>query len=68
MVLQEIVLKNEKKVKYGARAGLLERRGREDWRFSYLIFSKFIIFTFINYFTLCKIVMHLKKNYFFLSL
>ena len=27
------------------------------WHFSYLIFSRFIIFTFRNYFTLCKIVL-----------
>ena len=27
------------------------------WRFSYSIFSKFIIFTFKNYFTLCKVVL-----------
>ena len=33
--------------------------------FSYLIFSRFITFTFRNYFTLYKILMHLKKNYFF---
>ena len=36
------------------------------WHFSYLIFSRFIIFAFRNYFTLCKIVMHLKKKNFFL--
>ena len=40
--------------KYGAGAGLLKRGG---WNFSYLIFSRFIIFTFRNYFTLCKIVL-----------
>ena len=28
-----------------------------DWYFSYLIISRFIIFTFRNYFTLCKIVL-----------
>ena len=34
--------------------------------FSYLIFSKFINFTFRNYFTLCKIVLFiLGKNIFF---
>ena len=27
------------------------------WHFSYLIFWKFIIFTFRNFFTLCKIVL-----------
>ena len=27
------------------------------WHFSYLFFSRFIIFTFRNYFTLCKIVL-----------
>ena len=30
----------------------------EDCHFSYLIFSRFIIFTFRNYFTLCKIVLY----------
>ena len=40
--------------KYGAGAGLLKRGDR---RFSYLIFSRFIIFTYGNYFTLCKIVL-----------
>ena len=39
------------------KAGLLKRRGGVDWHFSYLIFSRFIIFTFRNYFTLCKIVL-----------
>ena len=28
-----------------------------DWYFSYLIISRFIIFTFRNYSTLCKIVL-----------
>ena len=28
-----------------------------DWHFSYLIFLRFIIFTFRNYFTLVKIVL-----------
>ena len=27
------------------------------WHFSYLIFSRFIIFTFKNYFIFCKIVL-----------
>ena len=31
--------------------------GGGNWHFSYLIFSRFIIFTFRNYFTLCKIVL-----------
>ena len=30
-------------------------KGGGDWHFSYLIFSRSIIFTFRNYFTLCKI-------------
>ena len=41
-------------------------KGGGGWRFCYLIVSRFIIFTFRNYFTLCKTVMHLKKYYFFL--
>ena len=55
---------NQKKGwKYVARAGLLKRRG---WLFSYLIFSRFIIFTFRNYFTLCKIVLCIwRKTIFF---
>ena len=38
---------------------LLKGWGREGggWHFSYLIFSRCIIFTFRNYFTLCKIVL-----------
>ena len=32
----------------------LKKKG--GWQFCYLIFSKFIIFTFRNYFTLCKVV------------
>ena len=35
--------------------------GVGDGHFSYFIFSRFIIFAFRNY------VMHMKKNYFFLS-
>ena len=46
---------------------LLKERG--DWHFSYLIFSRFIIFTFFtfrNYFTLCKIVLCIwRKTIFF---
>ena len=38
---------------------------KAGWHFSYLIFSMFIIFIFINYFTLCKnYVIHLKKKNF----
>ena len=40
--------------KYGAGAGLLKRG---CLHFSYLIFSRFIIFIFRNYFTFCKIVL-----------
>ena len=51
--------------KYGAGAGVFERG---DWHFPYLIFSRFIIFTFRNYFLpfakLCYAFA--KKNYFFL--
>ena len=54
---------SEKKLKrgwnYGARAGLLKMG---DCRFSYLIFSRFIIFTFRNYFTLCKILLCISRN------
>ena len=39
--------------KYGVGAGLLK-----SGHFSYFIFSRFIIFTFRNYFTLCKIVLY----------
>ena len=42
-------------------------KGGGGCHFSYLFFSRFIIFTFRNYFTLCKIVAHMKKKYFFLS-
>ena len=55
----------EKGWKYGAGAGPLKRGG---WHFSFLIFSRFIIFTFRNYLTLCyplqNCVMHLKKKSF----
>ena len=40
--------------KYGVGEGLLKRGG---WHFFYIIFSKFIIFTFTNYFTLCKVML-----------
>ena len=37
-----------------------------SWHFSYLIFSRFIIFAFRNYFTLCKIVLCIwRKTIFF---
>ena len=46
----------------------LKGEGRVGWRLSYLIFTRFIIFTFRNYFTLCKIVLCiLRKKIFFLS-
>ena len=41
--------------KYCARAGL--PKSGVGWYFSYLTFSKFIIFTFRNYLTLCKIAL-----------
>ena len=51
--------------KYGAGVSLLKRGARH---FSYLIFSRFIIFKFRNYpCPLQNCVMHLKKNDFFLS-
>ena len=34
------------------------------WHFSYLFFSRFIIFTFRNYFTLCKIVLCIWRSFF----
>ena len=46
--------------KYGAGAGLLKSRG---WYFSYLIFSRFIIFKFRNYFILCKIALYVALCY-----
>ena len=59
-------LKNKKKGwKYGAGAGLLKRGG--SWHFSYLIFSRFIIFAFRNYFTLCKIVLRIWRKIIFFS-
>ena len=37
-----------------------------SWHFFYLIFSRFIFFTFRSYFTLSKIVLYIwKKNFFF---
>ena len=42
--------------KYDTGTGLL-KGGRGGWHFSYLIFSRFIIFIFRNYFTLYKIVL-----------
>ena len=42
--------------------------GGGGWHFTCLIFSRFIIFTFKNYFILCKIMLCiLIKNYFLLS-
>ena len=35
------------------------------WHFSYLIFSRFIIFTFRYYFTLCKIVLYIWRKIIF---
>ena len=67
--------KLKRRWKYGAGAGFLKKvRGGEGGRgegggLALFLFhcSKFIIFTFRNYFTLGKIfVMHLKKNNFFL--
>ena len=40
-------------------------KGEGAWYFSYLIFSKFIIFTFRNYFTLCKTVLYIWRKIFF---
>ena len=48
--------------KHVAEAGLLKRGG---WPFSYLVFSRFIIFTFRNYFTLCKIVLRIWRKIIF---
>ena len=50
---QEVgTLKDQKKRwKYGAGAGVLESVGGGCWHFSNLIFWRFIIFTFRNYFT-----------------
>ena len=38
------------------------------WHFFYLIFSRFIIFTFRNYFTLCKIVLYFEEHFFFANI
>ena len=35
------------------------------WHFSYLIFPRFIIFTFRNYFTLYKVVLHIWRKIIF---
>ena len=45
--------------KYGAGAGLLKNGGGGGWHFSFLIFSRFVIFIFRNYLeiTLCEIVL-----------
>ena len=45
MVLGQVFLK-----KWGVGGG-------GGYHFSYLVFSRFIIFTFINYFNLCKVVL-----------
>ena len=39
--------------------------GGEGWHFPYLIFSMFTIFTFRNYFTLCKIVVYIWRKIIF---
>ena len=45
---------------------VLLKGGWGCWYFSYLIFSRFIIFIFRNYFTLCKIVLCIwRKTIFF---
>ena len=59
-------LKNYKKwggSKYGAGAGIFKKDGG-SWHFSYLIFPRFIIFTFRNDFTLCKIVLCICRFFF----
>ena len=38
-------------------------KGR-GWHFSYIVFSSFIIFTFKNYFTLCKIMLSFEEKLF----
>ena len=49
---------NEKIQKEGGSMGQGQIFLKEGgWHFPYLIFSRFIIFTFRNYFTLCKIVL-----------
>ena len=49
--------------KYGAGAGFLKRGGGLE--FAYLFLSRFIIFTFRNYFTLCRIVLCIWRKLFF---
>ena len=54
--------------KYGVGAGLLNGGGGGggwSWHFFYLIFSRFIIFTFGSYFTLCKNVLCIWRKKFF---
>ena len=42
-------------------------KGQVGWNFSYLIFWRFIIFTFRNYITLCKIVLCIWRKTIFFS-
>ena len=51
--------KFKKKLKRGWKygAGQVFLKGGGGWHFSYLILSRFILFAFRNYFTLCKIVL-----------
>ena len=37
----------------------LRRGGGGGWLCSYLVFSRFIVCTFTNYFTFCKIVLYI---------
>ena len=52
--------RNTEKLKDGV-ASMLQRqvflKRERGWKLSYLIFSRFTVFTFRNYFTLCKIVL-----------
>ena len=48
-------LKNQKLGGSMVQGQIILKRG--SWHFSYLIFLRFIVFTFRNYFTLCKIVL-----------
>ena len=50
--------------KYGAGEVFL-KEGRWNWDFLYLIFSRFIISTFRNYFTLSKSVLIFEEKKFF---
>ena len=60
--------KNEKEGwKCGAGAGLLKGGRTGTFPIQFLFSSRLIIFALRNYFTLCKSVKHLKKNYFFLN-